>query len=146
MGLPVSQVDIFAFGCMLYELVARVLLLFTETAANSPDDCQAYAAKVAEGYRPKRPKTFPADVWEVVEACWAQQPGMRPTSEQLVERLRQILAAAERQKGGRSHKQRAAAPAATAKGGPVEVGACGSDVQEGGQERAAATCGGCIIS
>jgi hypothetical protein len=135
----VLQVDIFAFGCMLYELVSRVLLLFTETPANSPDDCEAYAAKVAEGYRPSRPKSFPVEVWQLVDACWAQQPGVRPSSGQVVERLQQILAGVDRGTGSGSQKARGAARAAsTAKNGPGEV-------VEGGEERAAASCG-CVIS
>jgi len=65
-GLPYNEkVDMFSLGCIIYELFARVLLLFQETPANHGDDCQRYASKVARGYRPKKPDAFPDAVWSL---------------------------------------------------------------------------------
>jgi hypothetical protein len=38
-----------------------------------------YAAKVARGYRPAKPKAISAGVWQLVEACWQQEPCARPS-------------------------------------------------------------------
>ena len=88
---PVAQVDVYAFGCILYELVARVLLLFTETPANSAEDCEAYAGKIAQGYRPKKPNACPDDIWQLVQSCWAQQPDARPTAAMVRTQVEQLL-------------------------------------------------------
>jgi hypothetical protein len=79
----------------MYELFARVMLLFQETPANHGDDCQRYAAKVAGGYRPMKPNAFPPEVWSVVEQCWAQDQSERPSITAVTEKLLSIKKAWE---------------------------------------------------
>ena len=50
---------------------------------------------VLQGKRPTRPshdlsrtRGFSDEAWDLVEACWAQDPTLRPMAEQVVERLR----------------------------------------------------------
>jgi hypothetical protein len=38
-----------------------------------------YAAKVAKGYRPSKPKAISAATWQLIEACWQQEPCARPS-------------------------------------------------------------------
>ena len=92
----------FSLGCIIFELFARVLLLFQETPANHGDDCQRYASKVARGYRPKKPDAFPDAVWSVVRQCWAQDPRERPSITAVTAQLLEIKKAwaAEGGEGG----------------------------------------------
>jgi len=48
-----ASADVFSFGVVLYELMSRTLLMFTElpTTSTVPDVTDRYAAKVAGGYR-----------------------------------------------------------------------------------------------
>lgn len=53
-----------------------------------------YAERVASGYRPKRPNTkgVPLAAWELVEACWDQDPVDRPHMSEVVATLEGLLA------------------------------------------------------
>lgn len=37
-----------------------------------------YARKVSQGYRPARPKRMSDGAWQLIEACWQQDPVLRP--------------------------------------------------------------------
>ena len=42
-------------------------------------DCaQAYAERVARGFRPEIPRHWPEPLVELITSCWAQDPHMRP--------------------------------------------------------------------
>jgi len=75
---------------ILYELFSRTLLLYTHTPANSPNDSLAYAERVSQGFRPSRPRSFPADLWQVVERCWDPDPTARPPASWVLQQLQQL--------------------------------------------------------
>lgn len=120
-----ESVDVFSMGVMLYELFSRSLLIYTHTPANNPEDCEHYAAQISNGFRPKRVKAMTDEVWELIEACWDQDPAARPAARVVLLRLQRLLAqaqAAEAAKGpkgfgklfGRAGQEQAAAAAAPA--------------------------------
>ncbi|KAF8055467.1 rckA [Scenedesmus sp. PABB004] len=90
-----EKADVFSLGVILYELFGRVLLFYTHTPANSPDDALAYAARVAGGFRPERPRSMPQGVWDVVSRCWAHDPAARPSAAWVLQQLQQLLDAEE---------------------------------------------------
>lgn len=96
--------DVFGFACILYELLARTLIMFSElptvTSSEAQDVTEHYAKKVAGGYRPAQPKAVPDDLWRLVSACWHQDPLMRPHMSEVVAVLEDALkneATAQRQ-------------------------------------------------
>ncbi|WIA14836.1 hypothetical protein OEZ85_001555 [Tetradesmus obliquus] len=109
LGQPYNEkADVFSFGVMLYELAARCLLLFSELPAHPSDPAvtERYAEKVSQGYRPSRPKRMPPGVWELVTACWQQQPAARPAMAGMVRALTQLLAVEERGAGSSGGSRR----------------------------------------
>jgi hypothetical protein len=78
-------------GVMLYELFSRSLLIYTHTPANSPADCEHYASRIADGFRPKRVKLITDEAWEIIDACWQQDPTARPSASQVYVKLQKLL-------------------------------------------------------
>lgn len=50
----------------------------------------AYAARVAEGYRPPHPPFWPKEVRQLVSACCAQEPHERPRMGEVLEVLKAL--------------------------------------------------------
>jgi hypothetical protein len=75
--LPVRPAATHSFGVILFEVLLRKLMLVDEIKNDPRKDAQAYAERVAKGYRPEIPRTWPANLVELIAACWAQV-GPRP--------------------------------------------------------------------
>ncbi len=71
-GEPSQATDIYAIGCLLYELVERRSPLERETVA---DMREAHMNQV-----PLPGSVMPERLWEIVRACLAKDPGNRPAS------------------------------------------------------------------
>lgn len=122
-----------------------MLLLFTETDASSPEACQAYAERVAGGYRPRRARRVDPELWAVVEACWAQDPSCRPSASWVARQLEELLLAKKAQ-----GKQRKGQPGGVeASGGSGRSGArvapAGGDTDDEEALPAPPTSCGCTI-
>ncbi len=53
-------------------------------------ELEAYASKVAKGYRPPIDAKFPEELRKLIDDCWAQDPEARPSMQQVVERMQDI--------------------------------------------------------
>ena len=95
-GGPMTKAgDVFAFGMMAAEVRTRGALkrevaqpiclekMFTERLS-----IECYAA-VSTGRRPERPATLSEDLWNLMQRCWNEDPGKRPTSFELIDFFRQ---------------------------------------------------------
>ncbi len=51
---------------------------------------QAYAERVARGFRPEIPKHWPELLHELIAACWAQDPHQRPNFAAVVDALHEL--------------------------------------------------------
>eukprot|EP00798_Chlamydomonas_sp_ICE-L_P012532 gene12532-15748_t len=93
LGQPYNEkVDIFSFGVILFEVLHRKLMLVDEIKNDPRKDAQAYAERVARGFRPTIPKHWPKELVEIIQATWAQDPHMRPNFTAVLDVLREIEA------------------------------------------------------
>ena len=62
----------YSFGVILFEVLNRKLMLVDEIKNDPRKDAQAYAERVAGGFRPEIPRNWPAELVELISSCWAQ--------------------------------------------------------------------------
>lgn len=86
-----EKVDVFSFGVIMYEIFARSLILFTYTPHSSPADADAYAGRVAAGFRPSRPSHLHPAIWDLITRCWQDHPARRPSMAQVLAELRLMM-------------------------------------------------------
>lgn len=91
-----EKVDVYSFGIILYEVMARfkVLNLFL-SADKEGRDALAKAKKFSEsvqvGYRPPIPMHWPLGVRTLIQDCWQHDPRDRPSASEVVQRLDSAL-------------------------------------------------------
>ncbi|KAJ7468554.1 kinase-like domain-containing protein [Mycena latifolia] len=73
--------DVYAFGCVCLEL-------YTDRPPFSGLSGPAAILEILSGKRPPRPAVTPAmsdSLWQILTACWARSPEMRPTTDVVVQ-------------------------------------------------------------
>lgn len=89
-----DRVDVFGFGIFMYEVMARSLLAFTHVGTRPAGisqllaDSNAYAERVAKGYRPPRVHAVPEAAWELITSAWHDDPCERPPMDHVVNVLK----------------------------------------------------------
>jgi serine/threonine protein kinase len=78
-------VDVFAFGIMLWEIVTR-RRAYAEFTGRGP---MFLHTQIVKGSRPKPIDDVPQSAKELMELCWAHEPGVRPTFAMIFENLQQ---------------------------------------------------------
>ncbi|KAK7036538.1 hypothetical protein VNI00_011471 [Paramarasmius palmivorus] len=80
-----KRTDIYAFGCVCYEIFSGGYPPFYQLKYEPAVIHQVLANK-----RPDRPSGIPTltdSLWAIVEACWAGDPNLRPTADEVVTQL-----------------------------------------------------------
>ncbi|GMH33466.1 hypothetical protein BSKO_01300 [Bryopsis sp. KO-2023] len=83
-GILTPAADVFSFGVLLWELMSGKL----------PFVGQAFTdmmVSIVEGYRPKMPQFFPTQYAKLIRECWSSSRQVRPTFDDIVERLRVMI-------------------------------------------------------
>jgi len=137
-----EKADVFSLGVVLYELFARNLVMCTELDVNTTDPMapERYADRVAQGYRPKRPKKCPEPMWELITACWDADPVVRPHMSDVVDILEDYLSVLQKPEGKGKGTAAAAAAAAAA-----DHGGGGGGASRAGESSSSQGCA-CVIS
>ncbi|GLC50565.1 hypothetical protein PLESTB_000393900 [Pleodorina starrii] len=92
LGQPYNEkVDVFSFGVILFEVLNRKLMLVDEIKNDPRKDAQAYAERVARGFRPEIPRRWPDQLRELITMCWAQDPHLRPNFTAVVDMLEEVV-------------------------------------------------------
>jgi hypothetical protein len=81
--------DVFAFGMLAVEI-------FTGEIPFVGQENVAVIFQILQGDRPKIPGNaqevgLTVEMWKLIESCWRQNPRKRPTIEEIVVRLREII-------------------------------------------------------
>jgi serine/threonine protein kinase len=84
-----EKVDVYSFGIILSEILSMKPPFDGVKTWDIPD-------LVIEGKRPELPKKLPAKLRDLTVACWHQTPKKRPTFAAIYDKLRAILAKADR--------------------------------------------------
>jgi len=83
-GSYTAAIDVFSFGIILWEIVAR-RIPYT--------DLQTWAIpeKVVDGLRPIIPEDCPTDLKQLMESCWDDAPERRPSFSQISNKLKPFV-------------------------------------------------------
>ena len=90
-----EKADVFSFAVVLWEL------LTCRIPYNEMTPLQAAVGVVQKGLRPGIPSNTPPALGQLMEACWAQDAGYRPSFKDLVPRLQSMLEAAREEESRR---------------------------------------------
>ncbi|XP_066227893.1 proto-oncogene tyrosine-protein kinase ROS isoform X2 [Saccopteryx leptura] len=80
-GIFTTQSDVWSFGILIWEILT---LGHQPYPAHSNLDVLNY---VQTGGRLEPPRNCPADLWNLMTQCWAQEPDQRPTFHKIQDRL-----------------------------------------------------------
>jgi hypothetical protein len=81
-----SQTDVYALGMLAYELWSEAA---PWSGYSASDDI---TRQVLEGRRPEIPSSVPSDVRPLIARCWHQDALLRPTADEIVQRLDVVVA------------------------------------------------------
>lgn len=86
-----EKVDIFSLGCCIFEVFSKSLASSEIGAGNTPEGKQraalSFSRDVSSGFRRPIPSTWPPALRDVVADCWQQDPKLRPSALEVMERL-----------------------------------------------------------
>ncbi|CAN0113058.1 unnamed protein product, partial [Scytosiphon promiscuus] len=75
--------DVYSFGIVSWEVLSRELPWASTSHPN-----EIYIRVVLNKLRPDIPVDAPTDIANMISACWAGEPKVRPTFSVIIERIR----------------------------------------------------------
>ena len=75
--------DVYSFGMTMYTVLSGSTL-------NDGSSRSKVNESIARGYRPPRSEHISDEFWELIQACWDQDPDARPDFERIVAQIRDI--------------------------------------------------------
>jgi serine/threonine protein kinase len=109
-GSPFSeQTDVYAFGILMYHILCKDELVTSLDMKKrvQPSSVAGFMEVIGQGMRFRYARSIPGFYWELILACWDEDPAVRPSAQKIVEELekdeamvkrgdREILAAYKR--------------------------------------------------
>jgi serine/threonine protein kinase len=80
-----KSVDVYSFGVILYSLFAEALSL--DDGRRSSASLQQMIFRIMNGARLTRSDAIPDFYWNLITRCWAHDPALRPTFDEIIEEL-----------------------------------------------------------
>uniref|UniRef100_A0A6B2KXB9 Protein kinase domain-containing protein n=1 Tax=Arcella intermedia TaxID=1963864 RepID=A0A6B2KXB9_9EUKA len=80
-----EDVDVYAFGLILWEIITRCELFADEDHASTIQD------KIISGDRPRIPKECPVELRNLITACWSSDPNSRPKWKQIILTINELF-------------------------------------------------------
>ncbi|KAI9183750.1 uncharacterized protein BJ171DRAFT_554537, partial [Polychytrium aggregatum] len=77
------KTDVYAFAITMYEALTNASPVWISVDGQALRS-RAIERLVEKGKRPKRLDGIPGDIWSLIEACWHQDPAMRPAFKDIV--------------------------------------------------------------
>ena len=81
-----SQSDVWSFGIVLWELFSLARTPYPGVQAD-----ESFARKLESGYRMSKPSFSTDDLYKVMKDCWLAEPELRPTFNELAEKMGEEL-------------------------------------------------------
>jgi hypothetical protein len=75
-----GQADVYSYGMFLFWMA-------TQTVPYEKEPAEKMARKIVEGKRPSIPRKVPSSLRDLIQKCWAEDPGQRPTWAQIIGRF-----------------------------------------------------------
>mmetsp|Transcript_3806 Transcript_3806/g.10944 ORF Transcript_3806/g.10944 Transcript_3806/m.10944 type:complete len:442 (+) Transcript_3806:459-1784(+) len=86
-----EKADIFSMGVVIYEVMSGAPFGMDVISTGAPAEYEAFALKVAGGFRRPNPPHWPEQLKALVSDCLAQDPHERPNAVQLEAKLKGLL-------------------------------------------------------
>ena len=87
-----SQSDVWSYGIVLWELFSLARTPYPGVQAD-----ESFPRKLEAGYRMSKPTFSTGDLYKVMKDCWLAEPGLRPTFNELVEKMGEELKDGEKE-------------------------------------------------
>lgn len=95
LSLPYNeQADVFSLGTVIWELLSRKTVGAAVLASATGDlarVAELYAHRVARGFRPPLPRSWPEEIRNLVTDCWDARPAARPRAGEVRKRLEALI-------------------------------------------------------
>jgi serine/threonine protein kinase len=95
LSLPYNeQADVFSLGTVIWELLSRKTIgaaVLSGATGDLSRVAELYAHRVARGFRPPLPLSWPEEVRTLVTECWDARPAVRPRAGEVGKRLQALL-------------------------------------------------------
>ncbi|CAD7695667.1 unnamed protein product [Ostreobium quekettii] len=82
-----EKVDVFGFAIIMYEVLARSVILVKYAMVHSREELANYGELVAKGHREQIPPHWPEELKCLIADCWAHEPEKRPSFNKIISRL-----------------------------------------------------------